>query len=114
MELGGEKKTDEYESFAVTAPPGFKRQLSDYLWPNEAFCSRFHCFFFFVIHYSSLTSRSEIRATGRENEQNSAKLSRQGKKERKGKEREGSRREGRDDWSRSVIRRLRGSPSVDA
>lgn len=70
--------------------------------------------FFFVLHYSSLTSRSEIRATGRENEQNSAKLSRQGKKERKGKEREGSRREGRDDWSRSVIRRLRGSPSVDA
>lgn len=41
----GGKKTDEYESFAVTAPPGFKRQLSDYLRPNEAFCSRFHWFF---------------------------------------------------------------------
>lgn len=55
MELGGKKKPDEYESFAVTAPPGFKRQLSDYLWPNEAFCSRYHWVFFHPLLFPDIS-----------------------------------------------------------
>lgn len=98
------KKTDEYESFAVTAPLGFRRQLSVYLWPNEAFCTRFHCFCQPLLFPDISQWNNSVRER---KWANSAKLSGQGN------QREGSWMAGRDDWSCSVIRPLGGNPSAD-